>query len=246
MVVKCQTWLMHQHLKSAIFSLVLGALGLAAAQPLQAATLIYAEDFEGSSTDLSSWSLDTGSLSVDTTPSGRGFLGREDSSNFGLNNDTVTLSLSNPLLEDSQINLSFDLFVIGTWNGIGVSPTGVPFADLFRVQVNGNPLLERGFANPSPAADVSEINALGYNHGGDIDDTVYALELSFISPGDSLQLEFLSLLSEPLIGESWGIDNVLVTASRPLPPAAVPEPVSLLAISSIFGLRLLLQKKSSL
>ena len=92
--------------------------------------MIYANNFEVPSAP--SWS----NTSTATTPNGHNFLGR-----FG--NQTITLSLAG-IADHTDINLSFDLFLIGTWDG--KSPiVGGP--DRIRVRADGDTLLDSSFSN---------------------------------------------------------------------------------------------------
>jgi hypothetical protein len=218
---------------------------LSASASAQAATVIYSEDFENVGTDLTPWTIESGLADVDTTPSGRNFLGKDDGIDFGFNDDTVTLTLNEPLLKDSQVTLNFDLFVIGSWDGEQLS-------DTFAVRANGETLLDTGFANAGilgqtqafpnggmnlPRTGASEINSLGYSNT--FGDTVYPLELSFLNLSETLQLEFDVNVTEGITGESWGLDNITLEVS------SVPEPLSTLAMGVVFGFGVMLKRGQS-
>lgn len=191
------------------------------------AALVYSNDFEGAVG--AEWSNTTS----ETTPvGGRGFLGR-------FRNEAVTLSLSG-LPTHSAITLSFDLFVIQSWDGNNV--TFGP--DVWEVGVVGGPtllsatfsnFLTSGFEQTYPSGinagktGADEVDTLGYvTIGGD---AVYELSFTFPHTGTSLDLSF-SGLGMNTVGttlaqdtERWGLDNIAV--------AAVPEPgtVGLLGVA---------------
>jgi hypothetical protein len=170
------------------------------------------ETFE--STVDSGWS----NASVSTTPvGGRKFLGE-----FG--SQTVSLSLPQ-LPAHSSITVSFDLFILKSWDGNGVMGAG---PDTFTFTAGGRqaPLLHTSFGNypgqvqsfpgayPGPAnperTGAVESDTLGYSFFGD---TVYRLSYTFPHSSSSLTLDFTAALPDgaPGIGnESWGLDNVVV------------------------------------
>ena len=151
------------------------------------------------------------------TPVGsRSFLGQ-----FG--NQTVSLTLDSLPAHDS-VTLSFDLFVINSWDGVG---TNGP--DVWTLSVAGGPtLLNTTFSNVEemgrlqsypdsypgvvthPAGTgASEIDTLGYNFYGN---SVYALSFTFSHSTSSLVVNFSASGLQGLSDESWGIDNVAVRA----------------------------------
>jgi len=144
------------------------------------AAIIYSNDFQ--SVVGSEWS----NTSMDTTPLGsRGFLGQ-----FA-NNDSVSLSLDN-LPAHESITLSFDLFVIQSWDGINTDWG----PDIWQLGVVGGPeLLSTTFSNTAqdshlqsyPASysgseqypaytGAAETNTLGYGFYGD---SVYKFDFTF-------------------------------------------------------------------
>ena len=176
--------------------------------PSAGPVVVYAENFEGAVGP--EWS----NTSTDTTPAGaRTFLGR-----FG--DKTVSLDLTT-LPAHSDVTVSFDLFVIETWDGNGDFCCG---PDIFDLSVAGGPTLLHttfsnvgditsqaypdaypGGANPSRAG-AAENNTLGYYATGG--DSVYALCFTFPHTGSALALDFSSL--QAISDESWGLDNVKV------------------------------------
>jgi hypothetical protein len=188
---------------------------------------VYREDFE--SAVGSEWS----SRATDTTPVGsRKFLGQ-----FG--NETVSLSLGAgtgsplPLPSHSELTISFDLFVIRTWDGNG---TGCHGPDVWDLSVaNGPTLLHTTFNNPFPGCEstpqafpdafpggshpfqtgASEVNTLGFTFpgvpGNGVIDSVYNLSFTFPHSASSVTFDFKGMLSTPGSDESWGLDNVSVS-----------------------------------
>jgi hypothetical protein len=69
-----------------------------------------------------------------TTPNGRKFLGQ-----FG--NETVSLTLTDLPLHGA-LRVSFDLFIIQSWDGLGSSPV-----DQWGIRVDGAPLILTNFSN---------------------------------------------------------------------------------------------------
>ncbi len=187
--------------------------------------------------------------STDTTPIGnRSFLGQ-----FG--NGTVSLSLSD-LDEHSSVTLSFDLFIIRSWDGNDPSYYAGEYMgpDIWSLGVrNGGSLLYATFSNstgttpndyqsyPDNYPDgvyqgftgAAEINTLGFIHPlvTRVQDSVYNLSFSFPHIDSSLILDFSAINLQGLSDESWGMDNVSVTL--------VPEPSMLM----IMGLGSLLLKR---
>jgi hypothetical protein len=167
---------------------------------------------------------------TDATPIGsRTFLGQ-------FLNETVTLTVSE-LGGHSDVTVSFDLYVIQSWDGNG--PAG---PDVWELSVGGiGPLLHTSFSNvyfedqsyPGPFPDSShpaqtgavEVNTLGYPLYGD---SVYHLTFTLPHVESSLSIDFSAFGLASLEDESWGLDNVevLVDGSRlyfedfePPPPA---------------------------
>ena len=159
---------------------------------------------------------------TDVTPIGnRRFLGQ-----FG--NDTVSLSL-NSLPTHKAVTLSFDLFVINTWDGNDSNPGEGP--DIWDLSVVGGPtLLHTTFQNYPRAGDPTqsfpdnypggnhpartgavENNTLGYINNGIPMDSVYHMSFTLPHTADSLTLNFTAQGLQGLDDESWGFDNVSVS-----------------------------------
>jgi hypothetical protein len=200
------------------------------------AALVYFNDFEGIVGP--EWS----SFSTDSTPNGsRRFLGQ-------FSNDTISLTLTS-LPTHSQATLSFDLFVLLTWDG----NNSIFGPDLWNVAVDNGPTLHQttfsnafssevefrqAYPDAFPGGDhpgltgAVEFDTLGYpdlsGYAG-ANDAVYRLSFTFSHVADSLGLTFSGTGLEGLGDESWGLDNLQVhVASRP----DVPEPSTLLLLGS--------------
>lgn len=192
------------------------------------AQIIYSNGF--SNPVGSEWS----STQRSTTPvGGRQFLGQ-----FG-GNQSVSLALSS-LPAHTQLTLTFDLFIIASWDGNDIPGGGQ--ADIFDVSIQGGTnLLHTTFENdaafshraqaypgPFPGSSfpgmtgASETNTLGYSFdtgGGNVfGDTVYRLSVTFAHSASAITVNFASSLNQSIDDESWGLDNVVV---------AIPEPSSL-------------------
>jgi len=159
------------------------------------------------------------------TPSGRGFLGE-----FG--NETACLSLDS-LPPHQQVSVSFDLYVINSWNGnresagpwdLPVSPSEpdiIVGPDIWKVEADGQLLTLTTFSNrlgdpqafpgQYPGQDYPrfsvaiEKNTLGYST-----DSVYRLTYNFYHNLAALELDFTALGLQEMWNESWGLDNIIV------------------------------------
>lgn len=80
--------------------------------------------------------------------------------------------------------------------------------------------------NHAPRTGASEVNSLGYDAGTGHDpmDSVYHLSFMFAHTATTVQFDFLALL-EGGPGETWGLDNVTVSAT------GVPEPASIAVLA---------------
>lgn len=204
--------------------LVLGCSFLLAAQFSQA-SIIYTNDFETSAG--TEWSA----TALDITPVGnRNFLGQ-----FG--NEIVSLSLDNLDLHNT-ITISFDLFVIQSWDGNQVGGGGFDYF-MFDIANSAN-LLSTTFSNTQEYAHnqgyslgnangdfaahtgAAEIDSLGYSFYGD---SVYNLSFTFAHTASDIQFDFGALGLQSMTDESWGIDNVSVESST---MQSIPEPTTLL------------------
>lgn len=216
----------------------LSAAGAAAAQrppPATAradspkVTVVYVNDFErGAGRE---WSH----RRLDATPKGkRKFLGQ-------FVNETVSLKLDQ-LPPHAMVRISFDLFIILTWDGTAQTQHG---PDVWQLRVAGGPALLRTtfqFApppwkqsfpgeHPDDKSDAqtgaAEKNTLGFRRTAPSEvidvDAVYRLSFTLPHTGWSLQLDFSAALKGEGVAndESWGLDNVKVevlpTAVRPAP-----------------------------
>lgn len=215
---------------SSISKLVLGCIFILAAGVNQAAE-IYSNDFETSVGAQWSTSL------LDITPVGnRSFLGQ-----FG--NETVSLSLD-AIDAHNTMTVSFDLFVIQSWDGNQVSGGGF---DIFTFDIaNGPNLLNTTFSNtpeynhnqsysPSNAngdfaahTGAAEVNSLGYSFYGD---SVYNLSFTFAHSANNVQFDFSAFGLQNMADESWGIDNVSVETST---VNTIPEPTTLFLFALSF------------
>jgi cysteine-rich repeat protein len=192
---------------------VVSLLCLLASRPALG-VVVYSSDFEGAVGP--EWS----DASTDVTPVGsRRFLGQ-------FANQTDTLSLTG-LPPHSAVSVSFDLFVIGSWDGNGVVCCG---PDLFDLAVQGGPSLIHttfgngpGNQNPIQAYPGSypngafpnetsavEVDTLGL--GGGYGSAVYRITATFAGSASSLALDFSANTQEGN-DERWGIDNVTVDLS---------------------------------
>ncbi len=169
--------------------------------------VIYSNDFEKYAG--SEWS----NTSTDVTPTGnRTFLGQ-----FG--NGTISLSLNN-LPKHNEVTVSFDLFIIRSWDGNRTSWG----PDRWNLVINGGEtLINTTFSNYTNQAypenypdgnnpyrtGAVETDTLGYGTVTD-GDSVYHLSFSFSHTEENLQLDFSGIGLEGLANESWGLDNIKV------------------------------------
>lgn len=196
------------------------------------AQVIYSNDFETSIG--SEWSVTPVGDSnypparISATPVGnRHFLG-----NFG--SQEVVLHL-NGLPSHAAVSVSFDLFIMRTWDGDGeyccgpdiwelrFDDYGVLMRSTFsNTEIYGNnqtyPDWHPGPVHPGRSAAL-EINALGY--GGPDSDSIYRITKTFSHSASTLSLRFRGLPNQSLSDESWGIDNLVVTALKTSPISGV-------------------------
>jgi hypothetical protein len=190
--------------------------------PLAAQEMIYFEDFEEGAGP--QWSASRTSV----TPIGqRRYLG-------DFENTAATLTLNN-LLPHSRVTISFDLFIIRSWDG---NEEGDQGPDLWQLTAMGTDVLLRttfdnhtiteysdhrqSYPEPyrveqAPKTGAVESNTLGYKWnfrgvGSLPADAVYHLDFSLEHSEESLTLEFAAegLHERFRTNESWGIDNVRV------------------------------------
>jgi hypothetical protein len=163
------------------------------------------------------------SAARDVTPFGnRVFLGQ-------FTNETVSLDLAD-LGSHSEVTLSFDLYVIRSWDGNG--PSG---PDIWDLSVrDGDSLLHTTFSNLAeftqaypdafPGGDnpaqtgAAEVNTLGFVYSdpasgfSEVVDSVYRLTFTFPHSASGLTFDFSGSNLEDVSNESWGLDNVQVLA----------------------------------
>ena len=214
------------------------------------AEMIYFNDFESSLDPLSEWSnipendtiLD-GSVTPGTPqhPADR-FLGQFSGS------EVTSLTINN-LPTHTEVRISFDLYIIRTWDGNG--PSG---PDVWDLGVDGEPmLLHTTFSNTGiqasqgqdypdnyPEGDnpartgAAESNTLGFtvvDYSNEVMDTVYHFNgensFDFAHTESSVVLNFSGFVESTLVhgvyDESWGIDNVRIEA--------IPEPCTLFLLT---------------
>ena len=170
--------------------------------------VIYWNDFEASAG--AEWSNHL----LDASPSGRQFLGQ-----FGNSRTRLALAC---LPAHQTLRLSFDLYVLRSWDGNDGEPPIAP--DLWSFSVSGSTLLITTFSNWSgdyqayPLAypygsylaftGATEVNALGYEFNGSPMDATYHLSFLFPHQTDALEVSFSAAGLQPLEDESWGLDNV--------------------------------------
>ncbi|MBI4517503.1 MAG: hypothetical protein HY699_17000 [Deltaproteobacteria bacterium] len=207
---------------------IVGALGLVRTDEIAAQTVVYTSDFNGGVG--SEWGAPvvdpenpTGQAPTATSPSGEKFLGQLGNAQ---GRQWATLSL-NGLPAHDILRVTFDLYVIGSWDG--ESTLNGP--DYFQVQggaflatfSNHAPTAgfgagEQSFPTPGSPAQTGAAAAgtLGYPLVGEavVGDTIYHLSVEFPHAGGSLALSFEAGLQQALSDESWGLDNVQVTVER--------------------------------
>ncbi len=155
---------------------------------------------------------------TDVTPAyDRRFLGQ-----FG--NQSTVLTLRD-LPVHTQVNVSFDLYIIRSWDGNGDACCG---PDVWNLDVVGGASLVRtSFSNTgnsgnwqsypdryhghNPAeSGAFSVDTLGYPAEGD---AVYRMSISFPHTGPTVALRFYATGLEGVEWESWGLDNVRVEVS---------------------------------
>lgn len=205
-------------------------LAVAVAGSAASADTVYFNDFEAESAG-AEWT----SYALQSTPvESRTFLGQ-----FG--NENVGLQLTD-LPEHEALRLSFDLYIIGSWDG-----NTLPGPDEWGVRLaNGLPLLHTTFCVSSPNSGrtqnfpewvgggshpqrtgADESNTLGYWWSNDArpvpvqTDAVWHLSIVFPHVGNDVDFEFFARGLQPLEDEAWGLDNVRVEASVIPAPGAM-------------------------
>ncbi len=193
--------------------------------------ILYSNDFESSVG--SEWSLPD----IATTPSGRHFLGQD--STYGFSNGNVTLAVGLPD-KATHVRVSFDVYVIGSWNGNTVTQG----PDLFYFTVEtpaGLNSMVTTFSNmeghrqsyPGPFGLGSNDRWTGAVEHGSLGyanelDAVYRFEADFPHDGGALTVAFGAVGLEPFNDENWGLDNINVSIEH------LPEPGSMLLVGLPF------------
>ncbi len=201
---------------------------------------IYSNDFTSGPVG-AEW---TGTSGTSTTPgsaqhSADRFLGE-------LGNDTVSLNLHNLHPAHTTVSLSFDLYIIRSWDGnfdtdargpdywaidegaVPVNPEDWETITTFSNWDPSNPADPRqSFPGAFGGGDflartgASENNTLGYQYSGFDMDAVYHIDLTdWAHTGADLTFSFGADHLQELGDESWGIDNVQVWVDVPEPTTA--------------------------
>jgi hypothetical protein len=162
---------------------------------------VYYADFEGGIGP--EWSQQT----LTCAPVFSRFTGR-----FG--NDTQTLTASNLTVGEPYV-LSFDLYVIDSWDGDGTSPG----PDYFNVAIDGTQAFHETFANYNgtppqqtqsfPREPDSGRVHLGFNPSY-VDAIYRGIQISFVASNSATAIAFSGAGLEGVDNESWGIDNVAI------------------------------------
>ena len=162
-------------------------------------------------------------------------------------NADVQLALTG-LAAHSDLTISFDLYVVGSWDGNRNDWAG---PDRWSFGLNGEtPLLSTTFSlyDPTqaypedyPAGDyaarsgAAENNTLGYLVDPWNGDSVYHLTYTIPHASDAVQFEFIGWNLQQVSDESWGLDNVQVQATD------LPEPRSIVLVAVPIAMALLLR-----
>jgi len=206
------------------------------------ALLVYSNDFEGAVG--AEWS----SATTETTPVGsRRFLGQFDQAD---------ISLTVPLPTHTGVTVSFDLFILQSWDG-----NDTEFGpDIWELSVDGGPtllhttfvnafaselLFRQAYPDAFPGGDhpgltgTTESGTLGYEMVAGYDgvsDSVYALSFTFPHSASTLVLHFSGAVTEFVGDEGWGLDNVRIDVT----PIAEPSTFFLLGtgLAGLLGLGL--------
>jgi len=230
------------------------AFVLMAAVPAAAGYVVYSNDFEGTGPLGPEWSA---GVTTDITPGTVAHPADKFLGQFG--NQTVTLTLDNLYPDHTEVTLSYDLYIIRSWDGNfdqdargpdylanaeGIVPQGPGDWQWITTFSNWGPTGPRqAFPGEVPTGDyqartgASENDTLGFlfddGNGPFVQDAVYRfVDVPIPHTGDTLILSIGADHLQALDDESWGIDNMKVEID------AIPEP-STLALLLIAGLTLL-------
>ncbi len=178
--------------------------------------VLYRNTFEGPTVG-PEWSVG----SVQRTPYGsRGGLGTFD-------NDTATLNVAG-VPDNANVTVSFDLYVLGSWNGNISALAGNQ--DRFQFQIDGVTQVDTTFSNLDgfsqsfpdglggnhPArTGADEVDTLGFGTPADrVLDSIYHFEFTHAHGTGDLVLDFAAsglLNISDVLSAQWGLDNVVVT-----------------------------------
>ncbi len=216
----------------------LGAVGRAMtllfliAAPAVGGIEVYSNDFEALSDPLIEWTTSVTDVTPGTVshPADR-FLGQ-------LGGDGTSVLTLSALPPHYEITVSFDLYIIRSWDGNGVISVYGPdrwgyyfaggiaaFETTFCNGADSNPQAYPdaypGGSNPYETG-AAEIDTLGYSLQ-DYGDTVYRFSRTFSHSDPSVSLRFYSLGLQTLADESWGLDNVVVQVEGDCNDNGVPD-----------------------
>lgn len=161
------------------------------------------------------------------------------------NRTDVTLRLAD-LPTHTRVTASFDLFVIGTWDGNQVyEQYGGP--DFFRLEVLGGPTLmnttvalcdpalqSQAYPDDYPASHtagsgataLSAIGVYAPSCGNGLDSAIFHIERIFDHDAADLALQFSGVGLQVAYDESWGLDNVAITVDGSTFWSGVLDPIN--------------------
>lgn len=158
-------------------------------------------------------------------------------------NTTVTLTISG-LTANANVTLGFNLYAINSLDGNDTSG----FGDSFNITANGATIFNQTFANfpgatqtyngttntgnnPAKSGAIAT-NTLGYAGPGNSGDATYLLSFTSVANSSgSITFTFNGVNLQPRADESFGLDNITVTAIGGQ-PSAVPEPTTMLLLGT--------------
>lgn len=177
---------------------------------------VYFADFAAADVDLSPWSHRT----ITTSPTGQKFLGEFAS-------EVVSLEVggaATPLPPHDVLRLSFDFLALKSWDG-NHSAAG---PDRLRFSLDGREYFLTSFSNTSetqsypgaypaasngPRSGATSVNTLGYSFFGD---STYRLTFEIPHTASTARFEFQGVGVSTTPDESWGLNQVRVTAPEPI------------------------------
>jgi hypothetical protein len=177
---------------------------------------VYENDFELSAG--SEWCL----TDTTTAPNGENFLGQF--------NNTPTCLILDSLPEHNWTRISFDLYIIGTWNGNNTQygpdewlfSLGGETPKTFLHTTFSNwiqPGYNQAFPDTILQGDYlartgsSDSNNLGYTYKNVGKDTTYQISYIFFHQADTVRFDFSAFGLQNIENEGWGLDNVAVMVS---------------------------------